>query len=193
MPVSVDFETQLRGPWETAQGFLVEQLQLLQAQTSPIFPLIDGLQNSITSTTSTLGVSGYPTSTVLITNSLGDPNFSQQLPCPLGFNATNVITPVQLTANTNDYAPPNVQSAAVIRINSSIAIDLTGLLAASISHMKMLVNVGGNTITVKQASASSAVINRFRCPGAADYSLTQSKAVWIWYDSASTVWQVIGA
>lgn len=36
MPISVDFEQQLRGPWDTASGFLIDQLELLQAQLAPI-------------------------------------------------------------------------------------------------------------------------------------------------------------
>ncbi len=193
MPATIDFETQLRGPWETASGFLVEQLELLQAQIAPIFPLITGIQNlaNATAANAIIGITGYPASSVLVTDSAGSPSFSATLPCPLGFMAATVITPSSLTVNTNDYAPTSLQAAAVLRVSATGAVDLTGLVAAATPHAKLLINVGTQTITLKTASGSSAAANRWRCPGAVDFSLTAGTAVWIFYDLASTVWQVI--
>lgn len=193
MPATIDFETQLRGPWETASGFLVEQLELLQAQLAPIFPLITGIQTTANAAAGNaiVGITGYPVSSILITDSAATPSFSATLPCPLGFMSVTVVSPTALAANTNDYAPATIQAAAVLRISSTGAVDLTGIVAASTAHAKLLINVGTFTITLKHASGSSSAANRFRCPGAADYSLTQSNTVWIWYDATSTVWQVV--
>lgn len=194
MPATIDFETQLRGPWETASGFLVEQLELLQAQIAPIFPLITGIQSVANAAASNalVGLSGYPASSILITDSAANPSFSASLPCPVAFMSATVITPAALAANTNDYAPTSIQSAAVLRIASTGAVDLTGIVAATTAHAKLLLNVGTQTITLKHASASSSAANRLRCAGAADFSLTQARGVWIWYDATSTVWQVVG-
>lgn len=190
---TVDFELQLRGPWEIASGFLVEQMELLQAQLAPIQPLLTGLQSTVNATAanSIVGITGYPASSILVTDSTAAPSFSATLPCPLGWMSGNVVSPSALTVNTNDYAPTNIQTAAVLRISSTGAVDLTGIVAASTPHATLLLNVGTQTITLKHASASSSAANRFRCPGAADFSLTQSTAKWIWYDLTSTVWQVV--
>ncbi len=193
MPATIDFETQLRGPWETASGFLVEQLELLQAQIAPIFPLITGIQTiaNATAGNAIIGITGYPSSSILVTDSAATPSFSATLPCPVGFMSATVLTPSALTVNTNDYAPTNVQGAAVMRVAATGAVDLTGIVAAATPHAKLLLNVGAQTITLKPASGSSAAANRFRCAGAADVALTAGRGVWIWYDVVSTVWQVV--
>lgn len=191
--IAVD-ETQLRGPWETAQGFLIELLLLLQAQLAPLFPLVDGIQSTANSTAANpiVGLSGYPSSSVLITDSAGTPSFSATLPGPLAFLAGTILTPPVLTVNTNDYAPAGLAAAASVRIAATGAVNLTGLSAASNAGSKLLINISAFTITLTHADVSSALTNRFRCPGAANLSLTQGRGVWIWYDTVSDVWQVMG-
>lgn len=194
MAISNDFETQLRNPlWAEASGYLVEQWGLLQAQIAPLFGLVSSIQAVATSTAANalIGLSGYAVSAVLTTDSTGAPGFRTSLPAPLAFDSSTVITPSALTVNTNNYAPTSIQSAAVLRVSATGAVDLTGIVAATIPHAKLLVNVGAQTITLKHASASSSAANRLRCPGAADFSLTTFTATWIWYDVASTVWQVV--
>lgn len=191
--LSID-ETQLRGPWETAQGFLIETLLLLQAQLAPLFPLIDGLQSTANATAANAsgGVSGYPSLSVLTTDSTSTPSFSAALPGPLAFSTGAVLTPTALTVNTNDYNPSSWVTAAVVRLAATGAINLTGVKAAANSGVKLLVNIGAFTITLTTADVLSTAANRFRCPGAANFLLTAGKSAWIWYDVTSAVWQVVG-
>lgn len=189
--LSIDFESQLRAPWEDARGFLIEQLSLLQAQLAPIFPLVSGLQAQ-TAATPLIGTSGYPVSSILVTDATGTPSFSATLPGPLAFLTSTTLTPTALAANTNNYAPSGLAAASVARVASTGAINVTGLLASTRSQLLLLANIGAFTITLTNADALSTAANRFRCPGAANFGLTTGKACWLWYDLTSTVWQVVG-
>lgn len=197
MPVAFDFRQELFGPWPVAQGYLVEQLDRLYASLGPISPLLDGLaattqQLSTLAGNAVVSTGSYTAQGILTTNSAGSPSFTTTLPQALQFTTGVTITPTVLTVNTNDYGPSGLATAAVVRIASTGAIDLTGLAAAtnqSVFHL--LSNVGAFTITLKNASASSAAANRWRCPGAVDFGLATGTAVWIWYDVTLGVWQVI--
>jgi hypothetical protein len=194
MPITTDFETQLRGPWDTASGFLVEQLELLQAQIAPVYPLILGIQNTANATAANaiVGITGYPANTVMISDPTATPSFSSALPMPLAFLPGTVTTPPPLSVATNDYAPTNVQTAAVLRVSATAAVALTGMLGAQTTpHSKLLINIGAQTITLSNNSASSSAGNRWRCPGVADFALTAGRGIWIWYDMLSAVWQVV--
>lgn len=73
------------------------------------------------------------------------------------------IEPLALGTDTNNWAPTGVETADVIRMSSSAAINLTGLLASSIDGgIKILENVGTTyAITLLPSSTSSSAANRF--------------------------------
>jgi hypothetical protein len=63
------------------------------------------------------------------------------------------ITPAALAANTNDYAPANLATSSRLRISASAGINLTGIVApATDGRILILSNVGGSTITLKNAT-----------------------------------------
>lgn len=190
---SFDFEPQLRGPWEMASGFIIETFQRIQAQLAPIFPLIDGIQATVTSTAANalIGLSGYPVTAILTTNSAGTPGFTTTLPGPMSFVAGAVSTPAALIVNTNDYTPASLSSTAVLRISATGAVNVTGLIAATTAQAILVCNIGGFAITFTHADALSVAANRFRCPGAANVVLATLDSRWIWYDPTSAVWQVV--
>lgn len=191
MPVAFDFRQQLMGDWIVARGFLVEQLDRLYANLAILSPLVDalGVQTTDLSGNPIFSV-GYTPSSILATNAAGTPSFTALLPMPFGFATAALLTPAALTVSVNDYAPTGLAAAAIVRLSATGPVDMTGLLAASSNLIRLLVNVGANTITLKHASGSSSAANRFRGPSAGDVSLTASSAVWIWYDVTSAVWQV---
>lgn len=190
MAISNDFVDALRQPWEGANGWLIEQWGLLQSQLAPVTNLTDSL-NSTISASAILGLSGFPVSSILITDSAAAPTFSSSLPCPLGFLGGAEITPAALSANTNDYTPSGIATAAVVRVSATGAVNLTGLKAATTRQMKLLVNIGAFAITITHADALSSAANRFRCGGAVNITLAKLDAIWIYYDLASGVWQVV--
>lgn len=116
----------------------------------------------------------------------------------LAISASAVFTPSQITANQNDYNPfvsgkAALEHALVLRISSDAARTITGFAAPSTAQpLLLLVNTGEFTISLSHQSSSSSADNRIDCPGAANFSLTQKKCAWIWYDQESDNWRVIG-
>lgn len=114
---------------------------------------------------------------------------------PLGVvtngNRTGVISPTQLIANQDDWNPSSLSTAAVIRLSTDAARDLTGIAAQPASTRLLLCNVGGFNCVLKHDVTSTAA-NRFYGPGSADFTLTPNKSVEIWYDATSSRWRIIG-
>lgn len=114
---------------------------------------------------------------------------------PLGVainaNRTGIITPSQIVANTNDWAPTSLSTAAVIRLDTDAARDLTGIVAQAAATRILLCNIGGFNCVLKHDVTSTAA-NRFYGPGSADFTLTPNKSVDIWYDATSSRWRIVG-
>jgi hypothetical protein len=177
--MAINFGAQLRGTWDEAKGFLVAELTLLQAQLAPLFDFAHGLQ------------SPTPATSILVTDGTGTASLQSALPCPLAFQTTARISPAPITSSTNNYNPPGWAAAALVRITATGAVNLTGATAVLNTGLKLLVNIGSNTITLTNADTNSNAANRWRCAGGSSVSLTAGRSVWIWYDLTSAVWQVV--
>jgi len=99
----------------------------------------------------------------------------------------SAITPTQLTANTNDYNPANGLFTSVWRISSNGAINLTGIQAGTSGQRITLCNVGTQTITLKNQSASSVAANRFTNSGG-DVTLSANGVKFLVYDTTVPTW-----
>lgn len=104
-----------------------------------------------------------------------------------------IITPTALAGNTDNWAPTGLSTARVIRVSATGAVDLTGIdvsvFGTPSGTMLRLVNVGANTITLKNNVTSSAS-NRFLM--VADFSLVANEYAEFWYDSSSSRWRKVG-
>jgi hypothetical protein len=106
-----------------------------------------------------------------------------------GFTYVSILTPAQLTVNTDNYAPTGGSSAHTIRIDSSGVIDLTGLSLSQVDGRELnLVNVGANNIVLKNDVTSTAA-NRFLF--GADFTLLPNAMVRLNYDGTSSRWRKI--
>lgn len=98
------------------------------------------------------------------------------------------VTPSQLTADQNNYAP---SIAMFYRLSSDASRTITGL---SISQVDGQVcefwNVGSNNIIIAHESTSSTAANRFICPAAADITLGANEIAILRYDATSSRWRV---
>lgn len=114
---------------------------------------------------------------------------------PLGIalngNRTGIISPSQLIANQDDWNPASLATAAVIRLSTDAARDLTGIIAQASGTRILLCNVGGFNCVLKHDVTSTAA-NRFFGPGSVDFTLTPNKSVDIWYDVTSSRWRIVG-
>lgn len=108
-----------------------------------------------------------------------------------GVVSDTVISPAQLTANTDNWAPDNLSFCTVIRAASDASRNLTGIVAClAPNHRKRLINTGAQNIVLKHATTSTAS-NQFLCPGSADFTLTPNMGVDLWYDGTQSRWRVI--
>ena len=105
---------------------------------------------------------------------------------------TNVISPAQLTANTDNWNPTGLSTASTIRLSTDASRNITGLVAQAAGTEITLCNVGAqDTVLVHDATSTAA--NRFLCPGSANFTLNANDSVRIWYDTTSSRWRVIEA
>lgn len=102
-----------------------------------------------------------------------------------------ILTPAQLTGSVNDYAPTGLNRATWVRLDASTPLNITGLknTTAGKPRWLFLSNISANTITLVNASASSAAANRFALPGAANLAITRNMGVILIYDISSAVWR----
>ena len=111
-------------------------------------------------------------------------------------NATT-ITPAQITAQQDNYAPANAINAAVWRLSSDAARSITGIAAPALggaaglfTRRMVLVNVGSFPITLVHNSASSSAANRFNF-GGSPIVLGPAQSIELWYDGPTSLWWAV--
>lgn len=101
------------------------------------------------------------------------------------------ITPPQLTADADNYAPTDWAKAQTVYLSGDSEIrTITGFLAGTADEIKTLVNVGDNTITISCGHPDSDNANRVNGPS--EFYLHPGKSVQIVYRSAGPRWYLLG-
>lgn len=100
---------------------------------------------------------------------------------------TNAISPTQLTANVNNYAPTGIDTASVVRLSSDAARNITGIVPPRSGSYLILFNIGTNNIVLSNDSSSSSAANRFAIGG--NITIKPNEGAVIWYDPTSTRWR----
>lgn len=93
----------------------------------------------------------------------------------------------QFSASQNDL---NIGTGGIIRISSSAAVDITGIVAATSGDARLLSNVGSFAITLKHNSTSSLAANRILCVSAADVAIAAGGSAVVYYDGTDSRWRV---
>lgn len=115
-----------------------------------------------------------------------------------GFSRSAVLSPAQITANQNDYAPTQasapttLDAASVLRLTSDAARTITGLVAPTTNaegREVRIANIGTFPLTLAAESASSTAANRFALGG--DMEIMPGGAVTLAYDATSSRWRPI--
>ena len=110
---------------------------------------------------------------------------------------TNVISPAQLTADQNDYAPTGHATASVIRLSvDGSTRSITGLaggVAGRVVHFIHTGVSGGSNILFMEDSASSTAANRILVgsPGGGSFTLFAGASLSLFYDGTSSRWRRI--
>lgn len=105
---------------------------------------------------------------------------------------TGVASPAAFAATQNNWNPAGLSAASVVRMESTGAQSITGIVAPGSGAILTLINIGASTITLEQEDASSSAANRFSLPGGVDLAIAAGHAVTLWYDSTSSRWRAIG-
>jgi len=104
-----------------------------------------------------------------------------------------VISPAAYGASQNDLAPTGVDHANLLRLSSSVNVDVTGISNANVNGRVLLVrNVGSFDITLKDQSGSSSAANRLAL-GGVDVVLKPGRGVWLIYDATLQRWALLQA
>lgn len=105
------------------------------------------------------------------------------------FSLTGVLTPAQITSNTNNYAPTDLATATVLRLNTSGIFNITGLTGGSAGRILVIHNIGTNAFILIPESASSTAANRFSL--SQEIRIAPNQSITLQYDATLTRWKSI--
>lgn len=100
------------------------------------------------------------------------------------------ISPAQITANQNDYNPPGLSTASVLRMSSDASRTITGLAGGVDGRVLTILNVGTNPIVLSNQDASSTTANRFAF--GINVTLAADQTAAVIYDATSQRWRAAG-
>lgn len=106
---------------------------------------------------------------------------------------TITISPIQITANQNDYSPTGFSSSDVVRLDTDASRTITGFDASASRTRKTITNVGSNDLVLTNEDASSSAVNRVLTLDGSSLTLVASESCGLYYDPTSTRWRVIYA
>lgn len=106
------------------------------------------------------------------------------------FDLNSAITPAQITANEDDYAPTGHATASVFRLSSDASRNITGLQGGSNNRLVFLHNIDANNIVLKDEDVSSTAANRFALNS--DITIQTDNIVVLQYDSTTGRWRGVG-
>lgn len=102
---------------------------------------------------------------------------------------TQSLTPAQITADQNDYAPTGLSSSSALRLSTNASRNITGLAGGIKDRMLAVLNIGSNNIVLNNANTSSVAANRFAFD--ADLTLSAGQSCILWYDTTSSRWRCV--
>ncbi len=103
------------------------------------------------------------------------------------------ITPAQITANQNDYAPTGISTAAILRLDADQIREITGISGGVDGRILVIRNIGAadSTIVFRRENANSTAANRFSFTK--DQIIDSLGKIIIQYDGASSRWKLISS
>lgn len=113
----------------------------------------------------------------------GDVNVSE------AFFLTGDISPAQLVANTNNWAPTGFSTTAAVRFSTDAARNITGLAGGADGRVIILHNIGSFNAVLTNNDAASTAANRFLFGG--DVTLLPGYSITLRYDSTASLWRAI--
>lgn len=112
----------------------------------------------------------------------------------------NMVTPAQITANQNNYAPTGCQGATMLRLSSDASRNITGIgyaaftpsLGTGVNTYRLdIVNVGAQNIVFTNNDAASDADKQIVTGVGGNKTITPNQSVTMLYDATSTKWRII--
>lgn len=112
---------------------------------------------------------------------------------PVELALTGILEPAALGSDQNDWAPIGIATASTIRMSSSLAVNITGIVAPAVDGtVLVLENVGTlYNITLLPSNAASVAVNRFLIPRPIIVRPNQSVALKYDLDSSVPRWRLL--
>jgi hypothetical protein len=104
---------------------------------------------------------------------------------------SSIISPAAFAATQNNYNPAGLADAVVLRLTSTGAQSITGIVAPATTKTIIIFNIGAANIALTNASASSTAANRFEFGG--NKLLNPNEGITLWYDITTARWRASGA
>lgn len=105
----------------------------------------------------------------------------------ISYENSATLSPPQITVNQNDYFPDGLHTSAILRLDSSSVVNITGFQAPEKAQQITVFNVGNSGIRLKINDANSLAVNRFLIGG--DILLQENESVILIYDIVDTRWR----
>lgn len=115
---------------------------------------------------------------------------SGNLTLPRGIVLAGILSPAQITANQNDYAPTGFAAASVVRVSTDASRNITGLAGGSDGRKVLVLNTGAFNAVLKDENASSTAANRFGF--GSDLTLAAKQGATLIYDATASRWRLVG-
>jgi len=103
---------------------------------------------------------------------------------------SGVISPTQITAQADDYAPTGLSTATTLRLDSDATRAITGLTGGASGRLILIHYIGTTSVTLKDENAGSTAANRFAL--LADVDLVTDACILLQYDATSSRWRIAG-
>jgi hypothetical protein len=104
----------------------------------------------------------------------------------LGAVLTGIVTPPQITATQNDYAPAGLGAALIGRLSTDASRTITGIAGGLNGRFLWLTNVGSFPLVLANANTSSVAANRFAF--SYDRTIDPGRVLPLFYDAIQARW-----
>ncbi|MGE0604837.1 MAG: DUF2793 domain-containing protein [Xanthobacteraceae bacterium] len=101
------------------------------------------------------------------------------------------VSPAEIGADQNDYAPSGFAGASVLRLSTDATRSLTGLAGGAAGRVVIIQNIGGSPLRLKNENAASSAANRFAL--SADITLAANQCAVLRYDAGASRWRALAA
>lgn len=108
-------------------------------------------------------------------------------------DGASVISPAQIIADQNDYAPTNGVAASIWRLTSDAARSITGITAGNSGQRLTILNVGSFALTFVNDSGLSTAANRILTGSGSDLTIASDGVIRLVYDASASRWRTTGS